>query len=214
MSVRTRGHSCSETMEGQEKSCTAPRCAYWSTWGAWASCSTSCGTGTVSRTRVCQGMPEFCATLMGERMETKSCVGGTGRDYYSNWSSCSVSCGTGIQTRTIQNTCSDIINQETQACTASMGAYTLWSEWSMCSTSCGGGLQQRRKSHSCGLPDYVQERSCNESPGSFGPWSQWSQCGVSCGGSSQTRQRVHSCTGEIEYDSQFCNTYPCKPIII
>ena len=209
LSVRSRYHSCSPTIDEQGKTCQAPRCAFWSGWASWGSCSTSCGTGMATRRRTCIGSQTLCARLIGTAEEMRSCFGGTGQDYYSSWSPCSVSCGTGVKTRSIQNTCSSSSTTETEVCTNNMGSYSLWSDWSGCSASCGGGVQQRHKTHSCGLDSYIQERSCNENPGAFGPWSEWSGCDVSCGGGRMSRNRVHSCTGEVEVASSFCNTHPC-----
>ena len=170
LAFRQRGQTCSEMAEQQDKTCVAPRCAFWAQWGDWGTCSTSCGMGFRERFRRCQGDDADCLSLFGERRETQSCEGGNGRDFFGQWSPCSTSCGTGVQTRTIQNTCSDVVNQEQRACTSNQGFYSEWSMWSSCSASCGGGMQTRRKTHSCGEDDYVQERSCNIATGSYGQW--------------------------------------------
>ncbi|CBY34061.1 unnamed protein product [Oikopleura dioica] len=210
LAFRQRGQTCSEMAEQQDKTCIAPRCAYWSQWGDWGTCSTSCGMGFRERLRRCQGDDADCLNLFGERRETHSCEGGTGRDFFGQWSPCSTTCGTGVQTRTIQNTCTDMVNQEQRACTSNQGFYSEWSMWSSCSASCGGGMQTRRKTHSCGEDDYVQERSCNIASGSYGQWSAWSACPVSCGGGTISRTRYHTCTGEAELQSTTCNQQPCS----
>ena len=156
------------------------------------------------------GSDEFCASLVGESVETRACDGGKGRDFFSQWSPCSTTCGTGQQTRTISNTCTSEVGYESQVCTNNAGFYGAWSSWTACSATCGGGFQTRSKQHSCGREDYVQERTCNENAGYYEQWSEWSDCPVSCGGGNVVRQRVHSCTGEIQTDSKFCNTHPCS----
>ena len=164
--------------------------------------------GSITRVRSCQGT-FGCVGLAGGNTETMSCNAGSGRDYVGPWSTCSTTCGTGFKSREVRNTCAIAVATETEACTANMGAYTNWSQWTACSASCGGGIQTRRKSHSCGEDDFVQERSCNLAMGGYGPWSEWSACGVTCGGSTTTRSRRHTCTGEVDYESSYCNTYPC-----
>ena len=63
--LRTREHTCSGEVEENEKTCLAPRCAYWTAWGSWSACSVSCHMGQSIRVRSCAGSDEFCANLVG-----------------------------------------------------------------------------------------------------------------------------------------------------
>uniref|UniRef100_A0A3Q3AAE4 SCO-spondin n=1 Tax=Kryptolebias marmoratus TaxID=37003 RepID=A0A3Q3AAE4_KRYMA len=77
-------------------------CRTWSSWGPWSPCSSSCGTGSMSRERSCPpGDPlHHC---WGQNMQRKQCFNTTcpvdGQWLpWGGWSNCSSSCG-GVQVR-------------------------------------------------------------------------------------------------------------------
>uniref|UniRef100_A0A3Q2CH68 SCO-spondin n=1 Tax=Cyprinodon variegatus TaxID=28743 RepID=A0A3Q2CH68_CYPVA len=77
-------------------------CRTWSFWGPWSPCSTSCGTGTMSRQRSCPpGDPLH--RCLGQHIQKQQCFNTTcpvdGEWLpWSGWSNCSGGCG-GVQVR-------------------------------------------------------------------------------------------------------------------
>ncbi len=125
-------------------------------WSAWTTCSTTCGSGT--QTRSCTS-PAFanggatCSGLSQQSCNTQSCTATPIPGGWSTWSTCSATCGSGTQTRTCSSpaaanggaACSGVTQQScnTQSCTATPVAGE-WSAWSACSTTCGGSGTQTR----------------------------------------------------------------------
>ena len=78
----------------------------WSNWGAWSSCSISCGPGTKEQTRVCDNpAPENGGTpCAGSSSESENCneqacsVDGAWADW-GVWSDCTLTCGDGTKDR-------------------------------------------------------------------------------------------------------------------
>ena len=86
-----------------EKPCFLGKCAYWSDWLEWSSCSESCGNSTRVRSRQCLGNYNFDqgCPLTGSFTEDEFCNLGV-CPYWSiweNWGACSASCGNGTQSR-------------------------------------------------------------------------------------------------------------------
>lgn len=94
------GGACSE-----DRSCTSDAgCTYaWSEWSAFGACSTTCGTGTQTRTRTCQrsdAAAADCARCGGACSDSQGCTAGAGCPFaYAAWSDWG-ECVGGSQTRT------------------------------------------------------------------------------------------------------------------
>ncbi|XP_012940871.1 SCO-spondin [Aplysia californica] len=141
----------------------------WGSWASWSQCSTSCGDGMVSRTRMCNNPPNnFCGTpCLGDDRESKQTQCGPRRDDgrwspWGSWSRCSATCGRGQRRRT--RSCSNPFPNA-------------------CSRSCAGPDFE---------VDYCDGPSCEPVcvDGNWGSWGRWSQCPVTCGDAEVTRTRM------------------------
>jgi len=56
-SFRIECHLLTPTGDISNKPCSK---GYWSSWSEWGSCSKSCGSGTKTRTRTCDGHRDLC----------------------------------------------------------------------------------------------------------------------------------------------------------
>uniref|UniRef100_A0A672L776 Adhesion G protein-coupled receptor B1 n=1 Tax=Sinocyclocheilus grahami TaxID=75366 RepID=A0A672L776_SINGR len=186
-------------------------------WSVWSVCSTTCGEGWQSRTRLCVSVP-YSTQCSGPLREQRPCnntvvcpVHGSW-DEWTPWSLCSSTCGRGYRDRTRSckqpqfggNPC-DGPEKQTKFCNIAVcpvdGVWNEWSSWSYCSSSCSNGTMQRTRE--CNGPSYGglecqgewrQTRDCflRECPvdGQWQLWSSWAGCTKTCGGGSQQRQRV------------------------
>ncbi|XP_052715476.1 A disintegrin and metalloproteinase with thrombospondin motifs adt-1-like isoform X1 [Crassostrea angulata] len=153
--------SLSETLNCNEHQC--PIDGGFSLWGAWSSCTVSCGGGTLLRSRSCTNP----SPLFGG----KNCTGNTEQIIdcniqlcpidgkygdWTTWSQCSNSCGGGskLRLRRCDNPlpqnggkqCNGInedhLHCNTQPCPVD-GHFSEWGTWTLCSHSCGGGIKTR-----------------------------------------------------------------------
>uniref|UniRef100_H2ZIH1 Uncharacterized protein n=1 Tax=Ciona savignyi TaxID=51511 RepID=H2ZIH1_CIOSA len=138
--TRTRSRGCSNGNVGQDgcptsgatqsQLCNTQACQSaqptWSDFGSWSGCSTTCGVGSRSRTRVCIGgsigvVGCEAASVVPQVCNTNSCP------QWTAWvaGSCSVTCGTGTRpfTRTCNTfgvvgaSCGNGPTEQSEACT-------------------------------------------------------------------------------------------------
>lgn len=200
----------------------------WTKWGAWEECTVSCGGGTKTRERSCDGPFYGGADCVGDNLETAEC--GTSKcpvdgvlGKWSVWSDCSKDCGGGEQERTREcegpfyggKDC-DGKRKEVQNCNVIKcpidGTWEPWGKWSDCSKTCAGGITERTRT--CHGPFYGgldcdgasrEDRECNKSPcpinGEWKAWGVWGSCSKSCGGGE--RKRTRECQGP-QYGGDDC----------
>ncbi|KAA8580475.1 hypothetical protein FQN60_013433 [Etheostoma spectabile] len=169
-------------------------CRSWSSWGPWSPCSTSCGTGSMSRQRTCPpGEP--LGHCRGQDFERQQCFNITcpvdGQWLpWSSWSNCSSGCG-GVQVR--HRGCNPP-RYRGQDCSQLLGPSNLPMEIKRCpddgcaNTSCPTGLVR----HNCApCPVSCAHISSGTTCDSIAPcssvdcgwstWSEWGECLGPCG---------------------------------
>merc|ERR1719295_1904559 len=178
--------------------------AMWGEWGAWDTCSVTCGRGYKTRKRVCDN-----------NSDSTSCVGVKDDDKRDE------------QGRPIQEEPTCCVNPCPQK------VYVVWSDWlaiGECSVTCGDkGTQEfrRRCETKCDKDQcsedacpsrvknpelYKKTDKCRKQPCPFcdwDEWSRWSKCSVTCdkGTHSRTRKCVDYNNNYKECDIQECRDY-------
>lgn len=122
--------------------------AVWDEWSPWSLCSSTCGRGYRSRTRICTP-PQFGGDPCdGPEKQTKFC----------NIAVCPGETSTQPKMTTTSKKCFTIIHClccvfGLWPCQSSVdGFWNEWSSWSSCSVSCSNGTMQRTRE--CNNPSY------------------------------------------------------------
>uniref|UniRef100_A0A8C2Q1Y0 Adhesion G protein-coupled receptor B1 n=1 Tax=Cyprinus carpio TaxID=7962 RepID=A0A8C2Q1Y0_CYPCA len=172
-------------------------------WSAWSACSTTCGEGWQSRTRLCVSVP-YSTQCSGPLREQRPCnntivcpVHGSW-DEWTPWSLCSSTCGRGYRDRTRSckqpqfggNPC-DGPEKQTKFCNIAVCPGDLW-------------VFKYRLSFFCQPNVALLDGVWNE-------WSSWSSCSSSC--SNGTMQRTRECNGPsyggLECQGEWRQTRDC-----
>ncbi|XP_013406579.1 A disintegrin and metalloproteinase with thrombospondin motifs 3 [Lingula anatina] len=139
--VSASGFCCIQCYYHSQSKLSAPS---WGPWGGWSTCTRTCGGGTLSRDRACEGG----SSCLGVSSETQECntnecqvstVDGNWSDW-GTWSACSVTCGSGQRTRT--KTCNNPApsNGGSWCCHNGQCLYNSLRSTGSCNAgSCGGG---------------------------------------------------------------------------
>lgn len=170
------GHNTSESecngpKPQSKKPCEMGQCAVGWMYSKWSRrCSSSCGTGVVTRRVYCAAadgtpLPEFKCSKKSKPKEKRPCrkripCGGIWFD--GPWSKCSVTCGEGVKKRDVvcmkrfgdslisvvgdENCLKDQKPPTTKPCKGLPKCESEWfmSSWSMCSKSCDTGSKTRQ----------------------------------------------------------------------
>ncbi|XP_076821043.1 SCO-spondin-like [Clavelina lepadiformis] len=212
--------SCGICILPQAKRCNwfcCPRHCMWASWGAWGSCSATCGWGKRTRSRGfvtarCGGLPCYGSTLSSEHCFTGpvDCVWGP----WSSFGLCSQRCGGGtrVRVRSIKTEAScggqSCIGSTSDFRPCNTGCCPVdcklgpWSSFDYCSATCDGGLQTRSRAiqttSSCGgsicTEPLSESRECNTQCCAvnciWGGWQEWSGCTKTCNSGLRTRTRT------------------------
>ncbi|CAK8671672.1 unnamed protein product [Clavelina lepadiformis] len=190
VSVSCGGSKCSGS-SSKSRSCNTRCCPVNCAWGAWTSygsCSTTCGTGTQTRSRSigtltsCGGLG--CSGLSTDirNCNTHCCPVNCIWSKWTDWNRCTRECGRGTQTRarsiSTENSCggescngpTNQIQPCNEHCCPVDCELSSWSPWTNCSAQCGpDGISTRTReilqTSKCGgascPTDLIQNRPCN-----------------------------------------------------
>jgi hypothetical protein len=199
-------------------------------WGAWTTCTKTCGKGQQHKertitTHVLHG-GYTCPNLLEQQgcnfaMCPVNCVVDT---EWQPWTACSATCGEGVQYRTRLITtrpqyggknCDPVSGDRKcnqHACPVDCHQ-SAWGDWSACTRSCGSGTQSHTRSTNsepehgglaCGV--HQETRFCNEEQCAVdcqtSAWSDWEPCSKTCGGGMQRSWR--STTAAAEFGGKAC----------
>ena len=138
----------------EEKRCNTHICPFYRNWTPWSVCSTTCGGGVRTRSRVCNGVGQ----CNGPAQASEPCRTGRCPTFeYGQWSRCSNTCGEGVQIRT-------------RRCThpGAYGCPPTTIDRRPCFSYCGNWVRSCDPATCCSTQSCVQENGrpgyCQETP--------------------------------------------------
>jgi len=206
-----------------------------SNWGAFSTCTNSCGTGTKFRsksviTKVAHGGASCGADRHTTTCALKECCV---KCFVSGWTAgytaCSEKCGGGVKSRTrsiIQNWayCPEKADFRCPTLTAPASCNThpcpidcthTWNAWSPCTKTCGTGVQTRTfdvdtaTAHGGDECPTEMDRVCNSNSCPVdcvvSRWDRFQACTKTCG-TSGTKTKIRSVTTQAAFGGKICPT--------
>ena len=187
-------------------------------WGAWGTCSATCGSGQRRRERPVVTPPQYSGAACDATEALESCDDGACPvdcvlGAWAPWSACTSTCGGGTQYRERpvatppQNggVLCDPTRQMRECNTATHCPIDcvvgLWGAWEPCTRTCGGGGQSQARPvttppqyNGAVCPSTCRSRSCNTAVHcpvdcALGGWGPWGSCTRTCGGGIQYQER-------------------------
>merc|ERR1740138_470574 len=185
-------------------------------WGAWPSCSKTCGSGWTTRKRKIKQYPQNGGGMCPRLDESRQCNEGECPVHcdvskWNEWSECSKTCGGGVMSRSRSVLAKAAnggykcpllkleIKCNTHACPDDC-ELSVWGEWGACDKTCGQGCKQRLRSivtHPTaeGKPCLAtsETEACNTQKCAisckYTKWTAWDECSKSCGTGRQSHRR-------------------------
>ncbi|KAL4217140.1 hypothetical protein ACF0H5_023594 [Mactra antiquata] len=187
----------------------------WSDWSAYTSCSVSCGTGQMSRSRTCSSGNNCVGTSTEQTTCSQPLCGTDGQ--WGPWSSfgeCSATCAIGVHFRTRAcdspapaNGGQNCIGNSHDFQQCNLGECSIDGGWSnftvmSCSVTCGIGVQTSFRTCTNPAPAHGGKNCVGSShtfkhcqiaecatAGGWSDWSDWGSCNATCGFGYKTRSR-------------------------
>ncbi|KAL9986515.1 hypothetical protein ACROYT_G000677 [Oculina patagonica] len=206
----------------QTRSCTHSCCpvdCVTSSWTAWSACSTTCGTGSKTKTRRITTQPYCNGKACPALKQTTSCSQYNNRDCvmstWTSWSICSTGCGSGRTTRTRTIVTPALCRgkacghrSEGKQCTDYRDnrdcVVNSWGSWGVCNEKCAVGSKQRTRTVK--ISKRCQGKDCPT-------LKQTSQCGTANNGCQhKCSNGVCSCNAGyyLALDKKKCIAKDCR----